>query len=245
MEKGVAAARDPFNAYANDTTLRKTFPGSDWYIGVCSVCGDTFREGDWVYQCPDCKEFFHEDERYALACWSKHRKNCTMCNKNPHFHPKPMFDLEEPGDVAANNLQVIEGFYDGLNSSWKTRSLADNAVEVNVALEGDRAIGKKCPICPHKVRLGDTYVLSPCGCGAYFHSDVIRNLNCWNIRLSNLKNDKRPFCPLHGRDCPEIYAQTQDESTPSVLEDIRPNVSAEEANTTDETQVSVTFKKIM
>ena len=76
MEKGVAAARDPFNAYANDTTLRKTFPGSDWYIGVCSVCGDTFREGDWVYQCPDCKEFFHEDERYALACWSKHRKNC-------------------------------------------------------------------------------------------------------------------------------------------------------------------------
>ncbi len=201
IDKGKEIANDPINALLPDHAIRVTTITSDWFTQECEHCNLNFREEDHVHVCPKCEDAYHEDKRYNLNCWTNSQEKEGLC-------PCGEFSLttdskEEDKNIASDqasstvNLESIyEHFTNGMKNKWQ--SFGGEEIEVLTAQSGSKAIGKSCPMCRFKIREGDRYVESPCGCKAYFHNDIFRHLTCWN----NWKGrGKKAHCPISGEPC--------------------------------------------
>ncbi len=200
LKKGMRIARDPINSLLPDLAIRQTTMYSDWYTEACAFCDLNFREEDRVRLCPKCGMAYHEDDRYQLNCWSDYfKENENQCSCGDfHWDGKLLLEKEVSPEIIPGQDQegIFDQFTVGLKSGWK--DFASESVEVLVARDGDSVIGKRCPMCRFKIRVGDRYVLSPCGCKVFFHNDLFRHLTCWNNWSG--KNGKG-YCPLSGKKC--------------------------------------------
>ena len=163
LQRGLRMARDPRNAHVSaPDELRVTTVYSSWLLQVCSVCRHTFREGDHVL--PDPRNFarmIHEDEHSALFCVSRLKGMRRAA-----------------AGTAIPNQELYAAFLQGLQIHWQPAG----GVQTIVVPPRSPLIHRKCPICRHTVRAGDTVVLCPCGndCGGVFHQDPLRHLTCWD-----------------------------------------------------------------
>ncbi len=160
---GMDMARDPRNAHACTLDdLRVTTVYSPWLLQICRVCRHTFREHDWVRPDPGKLErMLHEDESATLRCFSRSQGLPQVI----HAPTVP-------------NAAIRDAFLHGLHTHWQPAGGACAVlVHPRTAL-----IGRKCPICRHTVRPGDTVVRCPCGrdCGGVFHQDPLHHLTCWD-----------------------------------------------------------------
>lgn len=158
---GLEMARDPRNALVRDPQApRVTTLYSPWLLQVCRVCRHSFREEDLVRPDPARPErMLHEDPRAGLCCWS-HASG---------FPPPPA------AEVLATPTR--DAFLQGLHTHWQPAG----ATRAELVPPRSELILRRCPICRHSVRPGDTVIRCPCGrgCGGVFHQDVLRHLTCW------------------------------------------------------------------
>lgn len=161
--RGLAYARDPVNARANGLDdLRVTTLYSPWLLQTCLVCRHTFREADHVRPDPNNPQRMrHADAPRGLWCLPPDRGGAIV--------PVPA-PLPDPAIRAA--------FLDGLQKHWQPAG----GVKTITVPPRSALIGRKCPICRHTVRIGDTVVLCPCGrdCGGVFHQDPMQHMTCWD-----------------------------------------------------------------
>lgn len=209
LEIGKVLARDPQNAEVPLLNKRTTTMDSSWFNDICSVCQFRFRVGDVVRVCPRCEKAYHDDIQFNLHCWQIRFKDdgcCTMHSprfkegKNNCLFQNDISTLDsQTSDQAANKSEnylpsttMTEQFLDGLRSEW--RPFGERSA--TRAEKEHEAIGRKCPICRFKVRVGDWVVDCPCGCGTYFHEDVFRHLTCWNS-WNGISGENH--CPTYSR----------------------------------------------
>lgn len=164
LRKGIDMARDPRNAHIHDPhEPRVTTLYSPWLLQMCLRCRHTFRIDDWVLPDPYTPDrMLHEDPRTGLFCHSR------VIGQAP-LHPQ---------NVPVN-MALRQQFLRGLETSWHLAG----TMQLIVVQPKSPSIGKKCPICRHTVRTGDTVVRCPCGrpeCMGVFHQDVQRHLTCWD-----------------------------------------------------------------
>jgi len=161
LQRGLQMARDPRNAHVSDPDeLRVTTVYSSWLLQICAVCRHTFREGDQVLPHPHNPDrMIHEDERSALFCASRLKGVRRAA-------------------AAIPDQELHAAFLRGLQTYWQPAS----GVQTIVVPPRSSLIRRKCPICRHTIRAGDTVVLCPCGnnCGGVFHQDPLRHLTCWD-----------------------------------------------------------------
>ena len=222
VKVGEEMAADPANANLPELALRVTTLDSHWFTQLCTVCGNKFREGDRVRVCPDCGRAYHDDAQFTLHCWQAHFASedviCHEVKIDPRFYPDPedlkiakaeectfRWDGRFPNESAENSAArdaaykttqpdhiMVKQFVAGLELEWRPFGLAD-PFKVN---PGHDAIGHECPICGFKIRAGDWVVKCPCGkCETYFHQDIFRHLECWNVWNDV---DGKDYCPNTG-----------------------------------------------
>ena len=204
LKKGLEISRDPSNANLGDNAIRITQISSKWYHESCMICDFKFREGDKVRICPKCKIAIHQDQRYQLECWSNHFKNenNSLCPCGDIEIPNPeneSIESSQEENIEERQImtnEVYSEFTNGLGEYWT--NFRDTSVKVRVASKGDKAYGKKCLICRFKIREGDRYIQCPNCNQVYFHSDIMRHLNCWN---SWHGKEGRSYCPNSGLEC--------------------------------------------
>ncbi len=160
---GMEMARDPRNAHVCGVEdLRVTTVYSPWLLQICRVCRHTFREHDRVRPDPQKPErMLHDDESTLL-----------LCSLRPLSISQVLLATPVPNEATR------DAFLRGLQTHWQPAGGACTIlVQPRTVL-----IGRKCPICRHTVRPGDTVVPCPCGrnCGGVFHQDPIRHLTCWD-----------------------------------------------------------------
>lgn len=193
---GQDMAADPENAQLPDLVIRTTTVYSPWYACSCRVCKDKFREGDRVRLCPVCGEPFHDDSQYTLHCWHKNFTGERICTEESQVRfgdterviarcgykwngivPDEINNGGTPQNAISSVLLVTE-FVRGIEQVWRPFG-KQKSIKVET---GSPLIGRNCPWCRFKVRVGDWVVECPCnsGCGTYFHQDVFRHLTCWN-----------------------------------------------------------------
>lgn len=163
LQHGIEMARDPRNAHVRGAdALRVTTLYSPWLLQICLKCRHTFRENDRVRPDPmHAGRMVHDDAQTNLFCWSKAQGIAPA-----------------RADVVIPNEELRSAFLRGLQAHWQPAgNVCTVIVEPRSAL-----IGRKCPICRHTVRAGDTVVHCPCGrgCGGVFHQDPMRHLTCWD-----------------------------------------------------------------
>lgn len=163
LERGIAMARDPRNAQASgpDAVLVTTIY-SPWLLKVCQICRHTFREQDTVRPDPDRPgRMRHFDVPTSRFCT---HGGCASA--------------AEPAAESAAHEAIRTAFLRGLQLHWTP------AGGMSTELVGARSplVGRKCPICRHTVRPGDTVVRCPCGrdCGGVFHQDPLQHMTCWD-----------------------------------------------------------------
>lgn len=206
IEIGKKNSRDPQNAILTDQALRVTTRDSYWNTTICVGCEFRFREEDLVRLCPHCDLPLHDDDRFGLNCWPDYYESNNRCPRCRNIVSKVKSKEDDKIKLNTKIDSIIsEGVYNeftaGVKQEWSAFGQWSENVKVQKVInKEDPAYGKNCPMCRSEIRLGDQYIASPCGCGAYFHSDILRHLNCWNIRYSmNNKN----YCVLHGLECPK------------------------------------------
>ena len=206
FKKGFRVARDPHNSLLPDNALKQTTIYSDWYTKECTECKLVFREEDQVRVCPKCGDAYHEDLRYNLACWSDNVEDgmCPCGDFELLDEPLPQKPEEEEQGQSGVFAGVHEQFYEGLRSSWK--DFGEESIRVQIAQDGDPVIGKRCPMCRFKIRPGDRYIQSPCGCLTFFHNDLFRHLSCWNNWNGK---DGKGHCPVSGQKCSFQHTKTR------------------------------------
>lgn len=212
LETGIALAADPENAYLPDLAARVTTSRSRWFARGCRECKLKFREGDQVRLCPQCATPYHDDPQYGLRCWTAHfveDRICTQGGKSRFsgretprcdyvWHgrfpdtPTGRSSAEPPARPPSLGSSLVSAFIDGLEGSW--RPFGDE--EVAQVEPGSDLVGRNCPWCRFRLRAGDAVVACPCGCGAWFHQDVVRHMTCWNEWNGVEGND---YCPITGR----------------------------------------------
>ncbi len=208
MAAGVSMAKDPDNADLPALAIRTTTRYSPWFMSSCSVCHNKFREGDYVRLCPQCDKAYHDDSQFELHCWQDRfadEQQCTQGGKDRFSEqkiepctfrwsgslPDTQDELIEE-TAAAPPADLSARFVGGLRTVWQP--FGDQlAVKVR---SGDPIVGRNCPWCRFRVRVGDWVVACPCDCGTFFHQDVSRHLTCWNEWNGVEGND---FCPNTGR----------------------------------------------
>ena len=212
LEKGIEISRDPVNAILGDLAIKTTNITSDWFADTCMVCAFTFREEDKVRLCPKCKRAIHQEPRYGLECWQNHYQQSDLCpcgEYEPSYKVKVNHeDLENvedknPESEYLDKGTIIPAIYDqftnGLQKHWTP--FRGEKVTIRVASRGDSVTGKKCQGCQFRIREGDRYIrCSDCEL-AYFHSDVLRHLNCWNNWHGQ---EGRNYCPISGKKCKNL-----------------------------------------
>jgi hypothetical protein len=163
LQHGLQMARDPRNAHVSGPKeLRVTTVYSPWLLQVCSVCRHSFREDDQVLPDPrNPARMIHEDEHTALFCASRLKGVRRTA-----------------GSSALPHQEIQDAFLRGLQTNWQPAG----GVQTLVVPPRSELIRRKCPICRHTIRAGDTVVLCPCGnnCGGVFHQDPMRHLTCWD-----------------------------------------------------------------
>jgi hypothetical protein len=179
LQRGIDMARDPRNAHVRDPLHpRVTTLYSSWLLQTCLRCQHTFRIDDRVLPHPSRPErMLHEDPETGLVCYSR-LSGRTL--------PQPQ--------VTPINPEVHAAFLRGLEQSWRPTG----NVQLIVVPPKSLYIGRKCPICRHTVRKGDTIVRCPCGrpeCSGVFHQDVQRHLTCWDTWSVGMR---RQHCAFTG-----------------------------------------------
>lgn len=217
LQYGQNMSRDPLNAGAmGSADVQVTTMHSLWFLKVCHVCENRFRAGDRVRVCPKCGRARHDDARYGLHCWQAHFGAGHICDEG---QTDPRFTLEEPchykpltlsdKDTATTlDVEISQAMYDsfmeGLQGNWQP--FGD--IEVIKAQKGDAFIGQKCLICGNRVRVGDWVAACPCGkCNNYYHQDIFRHLECWDIWNKGRQGHVLDTCP-----CGHAYPTATDES---------------------------------
>jgi len=160
---GIEMARDPRNAHVRGPNdLRVTTVYSPWLLQICRVCHHTFREHDGVRPDPNASQrMVHCDEQTLQICARPARGA-----------------ISAPTLAAVPSEAIREAFLRGLQAHWQPAG----GVSTVLVLPRSALIGRRCPICRHTVRPGDTVVLCPCGrnCGGVFHQDPLQHLTCWD-----------------------------------------------------------------
>jgi hypothetical protein len=178
--RGLAMARDPQNAHLLDDphAPRVTTIYSAWYRTVCALCRHTFREEDRVLPHPTRKgSMVHEDPHMALCCWSR-----------------LLGQHVDAAYLSTIHAQVRAQFLQGLNTHWHP----DPHVQQIIVEPESPFIRRRCPVCRHTIRIGDTVVVCPCGrdgCHGVFHQDITRHLTCWDTWS---RGGNRPYCAFTG-----------------------------------------------
>lgn len=158
---GLAMARDPRNAHVRHPDgVRVTTVYSPWLLQICRLCHHTFREHDRVRPDPkNPQRMVHWNEQTLQIC---SRAGCSTTT----------------GLTSVPDAVLRDTFLRGLQTHWQP---AGGVGTLTVPARSE-LIGRKCPICRHTVRLGDTVVGCPCGrsCGGVFHQDPLQHLTCWD-----------------------------------------------------------------
>ncbi len=191
MNSGLKMAADPTNANLPSLALHVTTLHSVWFMRTCRGCKNKFREGDLVRLCPHCGQAYHDDPQFNLSCWHdqfEKKQVCTeggidrfseqkikACNYQWNGRLPDTPGTEETSDILPSATAVNQ-FISGLRHIWRPFGEKQiYKVKVN-----DAMVGRICPWCDLRVRVGDWVVACPCGCGTYFHEDIFRHLTCWN-----------------------------------------------------------------
>jgi len=196
LRNGEKIAFDRKNNILPDLALLKTTVESDWWVGECPVCCDSFRENDLVRTCPECKQAYHDDVGFDLRCWTRHfgsDNKCSTCGNfswDGHFPDKEIHLQAQTPPFPT----MEEQFFSGLSHTWQVFGDA----KIHIVKPGDFMIGNTCPMCSYKIRLGDRVVKCPCSakCSVYFHNDVLRNWTCWNEWNGEQGKD---YCPVSSK----------------------------------------------
>lgn len=202
LKNGIELSRDPTNQNLATDEVQITTIYSSWYKQECPVCGNLFREKDKVRICPKCKQAYHEDDFYNLFCWSEvlHKKQgCSFCD----YMPDELFEQTNFGRNKSKIAGAVrEEFLEGLETVWKPFG----EEKVIIVPEGSQIVGRTCPMCGFKIRVGDRVVKCPCGdaCGTYFHDDVFRQLECWNDWNGRIG---KKYCPTSGKPYAQKFTQ--------------------------------------
>ncbi|MDO6433091.1 hypothetical protein Q4E93_20955 [Flavitalea sp. BT771] len=197
IRSGEKIAQDRKNNILPDLALLKTTIRSGWWVKKCPVCRDLFRENDLVRICPVCKQAYHDDAAFNLRCWGNHFSagdTCLQCHEftwNGILPAKEFFSQTERRPFPL----MEEQFFTGLLSTWKTFGNAP----IRIVRRGDLIIGNRCHMCRYKFREGDRVVKCPCSssCEEYFHSDILRDLTCWNEWNGELGKN---YCPVSSKE---------------------------------------------
>jgi len=217
FDSGMVMAADPTNANLPESAVRTTTIYSSWFSQTCRVCKFKFREGDRVRLCPRCGKPYHDDDQYDLRCWRAHFEGGDICTQGGRDRFSEgggeilRCEYKSPGPSSEEGPQTASGpsegpavrggtpddalvtqFTAGLETIWKP--FGEQRAE-KVRPDGP-ALGRSCPWCRFRIRVGDWVVACPCGCGAYFHQDIFRHLTCWNEWNGVEGND---YCPVTGR----------------------------------------------
>lgn len=165
LKHGLEMARDPRNAHICAPDERRvTTIYSPWLLQICAVCRHSFREGDHVLpdpRWPTKTKMVHEDAPAGLFCASR-----LQGLPPPALAP-----------VAEQHAALRTAFLRGLQANC--HNVGD--VQTLEVMPRSPLLRRKCPICRHTIRVGDTVVCCPCGnaCGGVFHQDTRHNLTCW------------------------------------------------------------------
>jgi hypothetical protein len=187
---GKEMASDPVNANLPPLHLRVTTLHSRWFSRRCRVCQDKFREGDQVRLCPECGDAYHDDSQYGLDCWRRRFGHGGRCKEAGGASGVRPCDFSWAGELPDDPAPGGEGgrphappppalvgqFLGGLEAVWRPFG----GQKCKRVEPGSRLAGRACPMCRFPIRAGDWVVACPCGCGTYFHQDVLRHLTCWN-----------------------------------------------------------------
>ena len=191
FQSGIEQSKDKTNAILPEFSLRKTTLDSSWFLEKCKICKNYFREDDLVRLCPKCGEAFHDDKNYNLYCWELQLENGQQCICGEAIDYEKINDTQ---DNFRSLLSVDQSFIEGLEETWKPFG----EQKVLTVLPNSSIVGLTCQICRYKIRIGDRVVKCPCSpiCLTFFHSDIFRNLNCWNYYNGFLGKD---YCPTSSR----------------------------------------------
>lgn len=213
LSAGVEMAADPTNANLPALSLLTTTINSPWYARTCGVCQDKFRETDQVRVCPRCGEAYHDDHQYDLHCWQTHFAGGKVCTEggedrfSGESRQIPRCDYSWNGQLpkessrdssgqttrveTAPSEALVAQFVGGVETIWRPYG-GRKSFKVR---RGSPLVGRKCPWCRFRVRVGDWVVECPCGsqCGTVFHQDVFRHLTCWNEWQG--AEQGRKYCP--------------------------------------------------